>query len=282
MKFFAKNIRLFLLDGISNGRCICELSNWTGVAYKIPRNMIKASEERKELASSGIYFLFGTDDETGNLLVYIGEAENIIYRLKQHLNDKDYWNEVIAFISKDDNLNKAHIKYLENRFYTIAKETNRYIVKNINIPTKSTISEAEEIEMEEFIYNAKLLISTLGHKAFESLLADAQQEDNSEMLHLQFSSRGGTSGRATGKRTNEGFVLLKGSQINPVIAVSMPQGSLKLREQYKHIINENYVITEDILFTSPSGASCFVCGRSSNGLDEWKNTEGVSLKILEQ
>lgn len=281
MKSFGKNIKLFLLDGAASGRWICELSNWTGVAYKIPRNMVKTSEARKDLASSGIYFLFGSDEETGEPLVYIGEAENIIYRLKQHLDGKDYWNEVIAFVSKDDNLNKAHIKYLENRFYTIAKETKRYIVKNANTPTRSNISEAEEAEMEEFLYNAKLLISTLGHKTFEPLLEEQEKKDDTQTLYLTFSSRDGVSGKAAGKRTNEGFVLMKGSQINSATAASMPKSALKLREQYKNMIDKDFITTEDILFSSPSGASCFVCGRSSNGLDEWKNSAGVSLKALE-
>jgi|GEM_PF-6791535 len=126
MQTFGKNIKLFLLDGTPTGRWICELSNWTGIAYKIPRSMIKACEERPELSSSGVYFLFGEDDKENKPLVYIGEAENIMTRLKQHLDSKDYWNEVIVFISKDDNLNKAHIKYLENRFYELAIAARRY------------------------------------------------------------------------------------------------------------------------------------------------------------
>lgn len=282
MKPFGKHIRLFLFDGIASGRWICELSNWVGIGYKIPRSMVKASENREELKSPGIYFLFGNDDETGDPLIYIGETENIICRLKQHLAEWDYWNEVIVFISRDDSLNKAHIKYLENRFHVIAKETKRYILKNINIPTKSNISEAEEAELEEFLHNAKLIISTLGHKAFDPLLEEKEQQDNSDVLYLSFSSRDGIKGEARGKRTNEGFVLLKGSKINSVTAPSIPKCSLKLREKHSGIIDEDFIITDDILFSSPSGASCFVCGRSSNGLDEWKNAAGVSMKSLEE
>ena len=81
-KIFAKTIKLFLLDGIPNGRMTCELSNWTGKAYKLPRNMIKNSASREDLSSTGVYFLFGKSDVTSNKdVIYIGEAENIIKRL---------------------------------------------------------------------------------------------------------------------------------------------------------------------------------------------------------
>ena len=129
MNNFGKSIKLFLIDGNPNGRWACELSNWTGKAYKIPRTYIKVCEERRDLLSAGVYFLFGKDTESDRDIVYIGEAETVIDRLKQQLNE-EFWTECIVFISKDDNLNKAHIKYLENRFFDIAKEVNRYILTN--------------------------------------------------------------------------------------------------------------------------------------------------------
>src|SRR6478736_947226 len=103
---FGKTIKIFLIDGDSNGRMSCELSNWTGKAYKIPRIKIKECSDRDDLNGTGIYLLLGKDDED-NDLVYIGEAESVFSRLKQHLNGKEFWNEAIVFISKDDNLNKA-------------------------------------------------------------------------------------------------------------------------------------------------------------------------------
>ena len=116
-----RKITLFLIDGDPNGRIMCELSNWSGKAYKIPRNHIKNSDDRDDLNNTGVYILFGKN-ENGNNLAYIGEAENIKQRLLQHRGSKDFWNETIVFISKDNNLNKAHIKYLESRLYDIAKE----------------------------------------------------------------------------------------------------------------------------------------------------------------
>lgn len=82
---YGKSIRLFLIEGIADVRWMCELSNWTGKAYKIPRNCVKESSDREELKNTGIYFLFGKSDETDTYRVYIGEAENIYERLLTHL-----------------------------------------------------------------------------------------------------------------------------------------------------------------------------------------------------
>ena len=163
---FGKTIKIFLIDGDPNGRMSCELSNWSGLAYKIPRIKIKDCTDRDDLTSTGVYLLFGKDDEDKDQ-VYIGEAESILKRLNQQLTQKDFWNEAIVFISKDENLNKAHIKYLENRLHDIAKSANRYKVDNSIIPTQSSISESDRAEMEEFIEYIKMLVNTLGHKVFD-------------------------------------------------------------------------------------------------------------------
>lgn len=275
---FGKRIQLFLVDGTPNGRWICELSNWTGFAYKIPRNMIKESEKRNELSAPGVYFLFGHDDVKDKPLIYIGEAEDIIKRLKQHLERKDNWNEAIAFISKDTNLNKAHIKYLENRFYNIAKDCDRYSIDNSNTPTKSSVSEAEQAELEEFIYNAKILINALGHKAFEyfSEKHTAEPEDNPI-----FSVSAG-KGKAYGTATSDGFVLLKGSSIHEISAESLTSGTKKKVEQSRASGEiKDGILQVDKLFSSSSAAAAFAVGYSISGPQQWKTDKGETLKSFE-
>lgn len=275
---FGKRIQLFLVDGTPNGRWICELSNWTGIAYKLPRNMIKESEKRSELASPGIYFLFGYDDAKDRPLIYIGEAENIIKRLKQHLEKRDNWNEAIVFISKDSNLNKAHIKYLENRFYTLAKEYDRYSIDNSNTPTKSSVSEAEQAELEEFIYNAKILINALGHKAFESY---SEEQLNNQGENPVFSVSAG-SGKAYGMRTADGFVLLKGSSIHEISASSLKSGIKRKVEQSRASGEiKDGILQNDKLFSSSSAAAAFATGYSISGPQQWKTNQGKTLKSFE-
>ena len=117
---FHKTIQMYIFDGNPNGRIMCELSNWNGRIYKISRNDISEFGQRPDAEHTGIYFLFGKDEQN-NGTVYVGEAEKIFTRLKQHLSDKDYWNDCVAVISKDNLLNKAHVKYLENKFFLLAQ-----------------------------------------------------------------------------------------------------------------------------------------------------------------
>jgi len=283
-KVFAKTIKLFLLDGIPNGRMTCELSNWTGKAYKLPRNMIKDSSSREELSSTGVYFLFGKPDMTSEKdVIYIGEAENIIKRLSQHLNEKDYWNEAVILISKDDNLNKAHIKYLENRLHQIAVKVNRYEVKNSNTPTQPSISESDQAEMEEFIENIKMLVNVLGFKAFEELI---QEPTNDKKVSSNFFIKAARGANAQGQQTSDGFVVLKGSEIASSTVDSYPDGWKNSRQELIDngtIVEKNgkFVFSNDYLFNSPSAAAAIVMGRSANGLTAWKNNKGKSLKDIE-
>ena len=272
-----RKITLFLIDGNANGRIMCELSNWSGKAYKIPRNLIKQSEDRDDLNNTGVYILFGKDENENNM-AYIGEAENIKQRLLQHLNQKEFWNEVIVFISKDNNLNKAHIKYIEGRLYEIASETDRYKLENSTKPTKSGISEPDQAEMEEFIDNLRLLVNTLGHKIFDSIAKD-DFSDNETIFEINKQNR-----IAKGKLTSEGFVILKDSEIaNSLGAVNSTIIELREKLVSEGIIAEEdnqTFVTKDYVFSSPSLAATIVLGISANGRKEWKHN-GRSLKDLE-
>lgn len=285
MKNFGKTIKIFLLDGEPNGRMTCELSNWTGKAFKIPRIKIKDSSDRTELQGTGIYILFGRSTKSENKdLAYIGEAEIIFKRLTQHLATKDFWNEAIVFVSKDENLNKAHIKYLESRLYEIAVNVNRYELDNTNTPTLPTISESDQAEMEEFIENIRLLVNTLGFKIFEELRQKSQSlEEQIENTFFIVAARGAN---AKGQLTNEGFVVLKDSEIANSITNSFPKNWKSLREnliedQTVQQFGEKLVFSKDCLFSSPSAAAAIVMGRSANGLTEWKLVNGRILKSVE-
>lgn len=277
---FGKTIKIFLIDGDPNGRLSCELSNWTGKAYKIPRIKIKECSDRSELQTTGIYLLFGKDEEH-NELAYIGETEKILDRLNQHVTQKDFWNEAIVFISKDENLNKAHIKYLENRLYEIAKKANRYKIENSINPTQSSISEPDRAEMEEFLENIKMLVNTLGHKIFEEK-REAKQKHGNEIFYLK-ATRGA---EAQGEPSSDGFVVFKGSKASIENVKSMPPSYIKMKQKlvengiFKKV-DDVYEFTEDYIFSSPSSASIMVLGRMSNGLLEWKLKDGKTLKDYE-
>jgi hypothetical protein len=281
MRKFGKTIKLFLIDGEPNGRMTCELSNWTGKAYKIPRIQIKESYNRPDLQKTGVYLLFGRSEE-GKPLIYIGEAETIIDRLKQHIAQKEFWNEVILFLSKDENLNKAHVKYLESRLYEIAVEVNRYEISNNSKPTRSSISESEIAEMEEFIENIKLLTNTLGHKVFEPLLKISLSKKSKGMFFIK--ANRGASGK--GLPSSSGFIVLKNSEISISTTNSFPDHFKKMRIRLIEegvIVNKSdkLIFDQDYEFSSPSTAAAIVEGRSANGMVEWKTDEGLTLKDFE-
>lgn len=274
-----KTIRQFLIEGAAEGRWICELSNWTGKAYKIPRTYVSNCEDRADLEYTGVYFLFGQNDETGAQQVYIGEAENVINRVKQHVAGKDFWTECIVFISKDNNLNKAHIKYLENRLYMLAKASKRYEIVNSNIPTESSISEMDRAEMDEFIDNVRLLLRVMGHKMLDPAVS-VTQEEHTDTLYIK-RSQGGPS--ASGKMVADGFIVLKGSTIADVVSSSLMDSIVQKRQRLiDDGVIENNVFSQDWTFTSPSLAAAIVVGYSINGRIAWKNTGGITLKELEE
>jgi len=277
---FGKTIKIFLIDGDPNGRLTCELSNWTGKGYKIPRVKIKDCNDRDDLNNTGIYLLFGKDNE-GLEQVYIGEAEIVLKRLNQQLTQKDFWHEAIVFISKDENLNKAHIKYLENRLHDIAKSVKRYAVENSVVPTQSSIAESDRAEMEEFIENIKLLVNTLGHKVFEEK-REIQSKQKKDLFYIK-AARGAD---AIGEPTPDGFVVLKGSKIATSTVTSMASSFAKYRQQLidKSVIclnNELLEFSDDFIFSSPSTAAAVVMGRNANGLVEWKLKDGRTLREFE-
>lgn len=277
---FGKTIKIFLIDGDPNGRMSCELSNWSGKAYKIPRIKIKDCTDRYDLTSTGVYLLFGKDDDSKDQ-VYIGEAESILKRLNQQLTQKDFWNEAIVFISKDENLNKAHIKYIENRLHVIAKTANRYKVDNSIIPTQSSISESDRAEMEEFIEYIKMLVNTLGHKVF-----DEKREFKPKQKQETFYIKAARGAHGQGEPTSEGFLVFKNSKAAATIVNSMTPNLITYRQK---LIDEKVLVdkgdffefSDDYIFSSPSKAAVIVMGRNANGLTEWKNKDGKTLKEFE-
>lgn len=292
-----KNIQLFLMDGEASGRIKCTLANWTGVAFKIPRTELDKCKDRDDLKQSGVYFLFGTSDETGKGVVYIGQAgarkngEGILNRLMEHKRnpEKDYWTEAIVFTTSNNSFGATEISYLENRFCNIALDAKRYEVKNGNDPTPGHITEEKESEMEEFIDYAKVIMGTLGHKLFEPInrppaklqqVSSADEDaDDTVSLHLERTIKKIGKVEADGLQTAEGFVVLQGSRISPVDDNTIP-AVIKERRKKAHI-DENGILQEDLLFTSPSYAAMFVIGKSANGLTSWKTDRDKTLKSLE-
>jgi len=257
---FSKTIQMYIFDGNPNGRIMCELSNWNGRVYKISRNEISDFSNREDSENTGVYFLLGKDENN---------------------SDTIYWNDCIAVISKDNLLNKAHVKYLENKFYSLAKTAGRSTVVNSTVPTCSSISEYDEAMLQEFISNTKLLINTLGYKVFD-LIEDTSVKLNQNQSYFYIKAARGAE--ATGIIVSDGFAVLKGSIIASSITKSMSTSLCNLRNLLlnKGIINADFCFEQNYTFTSPSLAAAVVMGRNANGRTEWKTTDKKTLKEIEE
>lgn len=279
---YGKSIELFLVNGTADSLIIAELSNWNGKAIKIPRIEI-SSCEREDITQAGVYFLFCKEDD-GSDSVYIGEAENVKERLVQHLRDYQseketyYWSTAVVFIGRD--LNKALIKYLENRFVEIARASKRYFVLTKNTYRNTVMKESQVAVMEEFVDNVKILINALGYKVLEPLVQNNSSNStvDDEML---FISSGFVN--AKGRVTTEGFVVYEGSTLDSKGANSLSNGMKNLRQKLIESDKiQNHVIKENILFSSSSAAASFVLGYSVSGPQRWKTKDEKTLKELEE
>ncbi len=159
-----KKLTVYMIDGTEYGPRLSEIGNWVGKAIYSPRSSVNNIIGRLEFNNPGIYCLKGDPtDEAFDEKIYIGEAENIRARLKQHLSDpsKDF-KEIIFFISKDELLTKTQIKYLESRLVQLAIDAKTAEIENANSPALPTLHEADISDMEYFLDQMKLILPVMG------------------------------------------------------------------------------------------------------------------------
>ncbi len=275
---YGKAIELFLVNGTAESLITAELSNWNGKAIKIPRTEVSGCS-RDDIKGVGVYFLMCQEND-GTDSVYIGEAENILDRLTQHLRDFQsgketyYWNTAVIFVGRD--LNKALIRYLENRFVEIAKDCGRYAVLTKNTYKKTVLKESQIASMEEFIDNVKILINTLGYKV---LVPVPKAADDTVYLFCT-----GSGASAKGFVSGGGFTVLAGSTVSDHTVPSLETRGKSYYNLRNTLIKEGIitdrVFVRDYEFNAPSAASAVVLGHTSNGNVDWKTSDGVKLKDL--
>ena len=197
-------LKIFLAFGDPKRLRTAELSNWTGKAVAGPRSEFEEILKREESLSPGVYFLTGTDPETNRSTVYIGEAECIRDRIKSHLA-KDFWNNVTFFTTKDENLTKAHIRYIEGRLIEIANLAERSVVVNSQ-GSGAKLPESDREDMEVFLEKMQQILPVLGVEAFVQTTSKATSESDKELLTCKIKNV-----VASGYLTPNGIVVLSGS-----------------------------------------------------------------------
>lgn len=274
-------IKLFLVHGDAKRLRTAEIMNMTVKAVAGPRSELEGVLARDEAAKSGVYFLTGTDSESGKSAVYIGEAESIRDRLRGHL-DKDFWNHIVFFISKDENLTKAHIRYLEGRLIEQAKSVGRAVVLN-DQSSGAKLPESDRQDMEIFLDRIHQLMPVLGADALLPIGLSPEGHVEKQILKCEIKGL-----KATGHPIPTGFVVLKGSQAVLKERASAQEYPYTLASR-KRLIEDGTLVqdgdhltfTRNTEFGSPSAAATVVHGGSANGLLAWKNESGKTLKELE-
>jgi len=275
-------IKLFLVNGEPKRLRTAELSNWSGKAVAGPRSEFDAILAREESLQAGVYILTGTDPDTGKPAIYVGEAESIKDRIKAHLS-KDFWNQIVFFVSKDENLTKSHIRFLEGRLIEQAAKAKRCVVTN-GQNSGAKLPESDREDMEVFLGKVYQLLPVLGVELLVQVSdSSAPGEKKKEQLHCDIKNV-----KAVGHLVPNGFLVLKGSE-----AVSKERPSVEKwpapKNMRQRFLDEGVLIeradklefTEDVEFSSPSAAAAVIHGGSANGLTAWKNAKGKTLKQME-
>jgi len=271
-----QTVKIFLAEGNPTGLRVLELFNWNGRGVIIPRDRIESSVKRDDLATQGVYLLIGESEE-GEDMIYIGESENLKDRIRSHNRNKDFWDTAICFFSKDGNLNKAHVKYLEELLIAESLEAGRMKIENGNQPSRTRLSESDEAEVLIFAENIKLILSTVGYTFLKK--PTEYESDDKEVFVCN-----GPDAAAKGFYSSEGMVVLEGSIARKEITESAKDRHLKMRPVLLadgSLVSHNevsYIFTKNVVFTSPSNAAQNILARNANGWTEWKReSDGKTL-----
>lgn len=299
-------IRVFLVDGTPQGMRLVDRAGWTGACLAFSRADYAAARLRAELDCTGVYVLIGPEPEGHReLRVYIGEADTVRSRLDTHQKEKDFWTSGYVLTTKDNSLNKAHVRYLEARLIGIAAAADHAVLDNGTAPAPLQLAEFEQADMEAYLREVLTLLPLVGVSVFDALRpssagqtplhtdggqeravgavvpASSAVERTFPPLYLKTQL---TS--ATGREDSRGFVVYAGSLGRREQKVMM-RGYQQLRERLVQEgvlapeADDQYRLTKDYVFDSPSAAASVLSGGNKNGRTEWRHENGTTLKDLQ-
>lgn len=272
------SIKIFLPHGDPEGLRLIEKSNWTGLGLAFNRSSFSLVRKRLEISKTGVYLLVGPSEESSLPTIYVGEGDPIKPRLESHYGKKDFWTWGVFFVSKDDSLNKAHVKHLESRLIEIAYQAKQSNLDNSNTPQAPSLSEAEQADCESFLADMLSIFPLLGLSAFETPPAKPKAKT---LLYLRAKGI-----EATGFESSKGFVVRKGSQavMDEVKSIHRYGSMLRSDLKSKSVLEDKggvFEFTQDYTFTSPSTAAMVVLARTANGRIEWKLRDGQTLREMQ-
>lgn len=242
-----------------------------------------------EMKKPALYLL--VDEERK---AYIGQTRSFNSRVKDHLVKKKWWTRAYVFVSDAGRYNTASIEYLEYLAIQEGLAAGTYdLSDNWQTPTEPTLQKYDRNEYDEIFEEIKFFLEYERCFVFVKPEVNAQADAplQKEVIIPQpvakdcpvfYLNHTNHTCVARGYPLNDGtksFVVLKGSEIS--VKESNTKGGSARVEMLKHCTlygDEKYVLNEDFVFDSPSGAAGACLGRNSNGYAEWKTEAGVTLK----
>ena len=211
----------------------------------------------------------------------MGESDTLLQRLGSHVKEKDFWTHGVVFTSKDQHLNKAHVRYLEARLLELAKEAKRYKLDNDKSPQPPSLSEADKAYAEGYLADLLLCLRAVGISFFEKSSTFVTSKHD---LHLHTK---GIEARGYKIADAKRFVVRKGATAVKNEARYLLPANSELRKSLidKGILEDTgvtYRLTRDYTFNSPSQAASVLTGSPTNGPRMWKDIEGQSLKKIQE
>ena len=223
---------------------------------------------------------------------YIGQTGHFRDRGKTHVRNKEWWTRAYVFVSGSNQYDQASITYLEYLAIREGLATGAYdLSENGQRPTKPILQEGDSSEYDKIFEEIKFFLEYERCFVFTKMSAQADASLQEEFITPQLVAKDcpvfylnhtNHTCVARGYPLNDGtksFVVLKGSEIS--VKESNTKGGSARVEMLKHCTlcgDEKYVLNEDLVFKTPSGASGACLGQSSNGYDVWKTEDGVMLK----
>ena len=246
----------------------------TMTVYVIPRPLLSEAKNISGINRPGIYYLINESDDNKIAQIYVGQTRNGIARLDDHNRSKDFWNKAIMFLAESKTFTLDMISGLEKFAIMKAQESKRYKVENTVVP-KYEIDEYDLASVEEIYDEIQFIMGTQGYKMDDSKTS----LDEAAVLHT---TRNGIE--AFGIYDGEKFEVLEGSQVNIDKKVNLERYNKQRAELLENgsitKIDGKYILNAILAFNTPSGASDFILGGSTNGWTEWKNKDGKTLDEL--
>jgi len=160
------SIQILVLNGKKDGIKIYNRPiDWSGEVITFPRSLVRDVKAYVPDSTNGVYVLWNKDQ--GHYSVYVGKSDNIISRIQQHVDGKDFWTDALIMISSNNILNSAHVGWIESNLVQKVKELSGHTVLNGNQPSDPNLNLQDKTLAETFLERLEEMLPIIGLPLFE-------------------------------------------------------------------------------------------------------------------